>query len=153
MKFFKPYLFIGFILLGMFLSAQTPDGELKRWHKLSLTFNGPNTTETSNPNPFSDYRLEVTFTHAVSSRSYTVPGYYAACGDAENTGCDSGNKWRVNFAPDNVGVWNWTAVFKSGSNVAINGGGASGGFMDGATGSFSIEESNKSGRDFRSKTR
>ena len=151
MKFFKPYLFIGFILLGMFLRAQTPDGELKRWHKLSLTFNGPNTTETSNPNPFSDYRLEVTFTHTGSSRSYTVPGYYAACGDAENTGCDSGNKWRVNFAPDNVGVWNWTAVFKSGSNVAINGGGASGGFMDGATGSFSIEESNKSGRDFRSK--
>ncbi|MCL5244246.1 carbohydrate-binding protein [Cellulophaga sp. 20_2_10] len=151
MKFFKPYLFIGFILLGMFLNAQTPDGELKRWHKLSLTFNGPSTTETSNPNPFSDYRLEVTFTHAGSSRSYTVPGYFAACGDAENTGCDSGNKWRVHFAPDDIGAWNWTAVFKSGSNVAINGGGSSAGFMDGTTGSFTIAESDKSGRDFRSK--
>ncbi|CAZ96813.1 CBM6 containing protein [Zobellia galactanivorans] len=151
MDFLKSNLFMALLLLVTVSNAQTPDGELKRWHKLSLTFNGPSTTETSTPNPFSDYSLEVTFTHGGSGRSYTVPGYYAACGDAENTGCDSGNKWRVNFAPDDVGNWNWTASFKSGTNVAINGGGSSGGFMDGATGSFSIAESDKSGRDFRSK--
>ncbi|MDO6490961.1 MULTISPECIES: carbohydrate-binding protein [unclassified Cellulophaga] len=151
MKLLKPFLLVTCLFVSVFLKAQTPDGELKRWHKLSLTFNGPSTTETSNPNPFSDYRLDVTFTHISSSRSYTVPGYFAACGDAENTGCSSGNKWRVNFAPDDIGAWNWTAVFKSGSNVAINGGGSNAGFMNGATGTFNIAESDKSGKDFRRK--
>lgn len=151
MKLLKPYFLIVFALFGLILNAQTLDGELKRWHKLSFTFNGPNTTETSNPNPFSDYRLEVTFIHRSSNRSYTVPGYFAACGNAENNSCNSGNKWRVNFTPDDIGAWNWSASFKSGSNVAINGGGSGAGFMDGETGSFMITESNKSGRDFRSK--
>ncbi|MBQ4819025.1 carbohydrate-binding protein [Aquimarina sp. MMG016] len=144
---------IAFLLLGVLAKAQTPEGELKRWHKVSLTFNGPNTSETANPNPFSDYRLEVTFTHQGSNRSYKVPGYYAACGNAENNSCTSGNKWRVHFAPDETGNWNWSASFTSGSNVAINGGGSGAGFMDGSTGTFSIAESDKSGRDYRAKAK
>lgn len=139
-------------LCGLMLNAQTPEGELKRWHKVSLTFNGPNTNETATPNPFSDYRFEITFTHESSNKSYTIPGYFAACGDAENNSCVAGNKWRVNFAPDQIGKWNWKASFKSGSNVAINGGGVSGGFMDGTSGSMVITESDKSGKDFRSKS-
>ncbi|WP_299618032.1 carbohydrate-binding protein [uncultured Tenacibaculum sp.] len=131
--------------------AQTTSGELKRWHKISLTFNGPNTSETANPNPFSDYRLEVTFTHNSSNRSYTVPGFFAACGNAENNSCSSGNKWRVHFAPDQTGQWSWTASFKKGTDVAINGGGTSAGFMDGTSGNLTITESNKTGRDFRNK--
>ncbi|MDH7444457.1 carbohydrate-binding protein [Aquimarina sp. 2201CG14-23] len=151
MKLTKLNVLLIFLFLGFLLQAQTPEGELKRWHKVTLTFNGPNTSETANPNPYSDYRLEVTFTHQGSNRSYKVPGYFAACGNAENNGCDSGNKWRVHFAPDQTGTWNWTASFKSGSNVAINTGGSNAGFMNGDTGSFDIAESNKSGRDFRSK--
>ncbi|WFO17218.1 carbohydrate-binding protein [Cellulophaga baltica 4] len=151
MKSITPYLLMAFMFLSLNLKAQTLDGELKRWHKVSLTFNGPNTTETATPNPFSDYRLEVVFTHTASNKSYTVSGYFAACGDAENTGCDSGNKWRVHFTPDHTGAWTWKATFTSGANVAINGGGSSGGFMDGTAGTFAIAESNKSGRDFRSK--
>ncbi len=142
---------ITFFLLGLITMAQTPEGELKRWHKVSLTFNGPNTSETANPNPFSDFRLEVTFTHQGSNRSIKVPGYYAACGNAENNSCTSGNKWRVHFAPEQTGVWNWSASFKSGSNVAINGGGSGAGFMDGSNGSFNISESDKAGRDHRAK--
>ncbi|WP_271783762.1 carbohydrate-binding protein [Aquimarina algiphila] len=151
MKLTKLNFLIVFVLFGLISKAQTPEGELRRWHKVSLTFNGPNTTETSNPNPFSDYRLEVTFTHQGSNRSYIVPGFFAACGNAENTGCDSGNKWKVHFTPDDIGAWNWSVSFKSGSNVAINGGGSDAGFMNGNTGTFNIMESNKSGRDFRSK--
>ncbi|MEB3345187.1 carbohydrate-binding protein [Aquimarina gracilis] len=142
---------IVFFILGFLAQAQTPEGELKRWHKVTLTFNGPNTSETANPNPFSDYNLEVTFTHQESNRSYKVPGYYSACGNAANNSCTSGNKWRVHFAPDQTGNWNWTASFKQGSNVAINGGGSSAGFMDGSTGSFSVAESDKTGRDHRAK--
>ena len=151
MKFAKHKLLIAFFLLGLITYAQTPEGELKRWHKVTLTFNGPNTSETASPNPFSDYNLEVTFTHAGSNRSFKVPGYFAACGNAENNSCASGNKWRVHFAPDQTGTWNWSASFKSGTNVAINGGGSAAGFMHGVTGSFSVAESDKSGRDYRSK--
>ncbi|MGY3792869.1 carbohydrate-binding protein [Aquimarina sp. 433] len=151
MKLTKFNAFLALLFLGFLVQGQTPEGELKRWHKVTLTFNGPNTSETASPNPFSDYRLDVTFTHQGSNASYTVPGYFAACGNAENNGCNSGNKWRVHFAPDRTGTWNWSASFKSGSNVAINGGGSNAGFMNGDTGSFNVAESNKSGRDFRSK--
>jgi len=136
-------------LFSMLLTSQTPSGELKRWHKISLSFDGPNTSETANPNPFSNYRLDVTFTHNASNTSYLVPGFYSGCDAPEESSCDSGNKWKVNFAPDQIGAWNWSVSFKSGNDVAINGGGSSGGFMDGDAGTFTIEESNKSGRDFR----
>ncbi|MCK4958896.1 MAG: hypothetical protein KAT00_05840, partial [Planctomycetes bacterium] len=38
------------------VGAQT-NGELKKWHKVTLTFDGPKTSETAEPNPFLDYRL------------------------------------------------------------------------------------------------
>jgi len=129
--------------------AQTVEGELRRWHKVTLTFDGPNVSETANPNPFADYRMTVTFTHSGSGRSYAVPGYYAACGDAAETSCTSGNQWRVHFAPDRPGTWNWRAELMAGNDVAINGGGTSAGFFDGQSGSLSIQESNKSGDDLR----
>ena len=54
-------------------------GELKKWHKVTLSFDGPGYRETSvSPNPFLDYRLEVTFTNG--NQSYRVPGYFAADG-------------------------------------------------------------------------
>ncbi|GAA3514664.1 hypothetical protein GCM10022393_30780 [Aquimarina addita] len=151
MKLYKLIQVFTLLLAGMLLHAQTPDGELKRWHKITLDFAGPNTSENAGTNPFSNYRLDVTFTHDASGASYVVPGFYAACADAENSSCDTGNVWRVHFAPGETGTWNWTAAFTSGTDVAINGGGSNGGFMNGDTGSFSIAESDKSGRDHRSK--
>ncbi len=85
--------------------APVPTGELKKWHKITLTFTGPETNETATPNPFTDYRLNVTFVNGPSI--YTVPGYFAADGDAANTSASSGDKWRVHFAPDKTGVWNY----------------------------------------------
>jgi len=41
-------------------SAGQISGELKKWHKVTLTFNGPETSETAKPNPFLYYRLNVT---------------------------------------------------------------------------------------------
>ncbi len=137
------------LLIGGTALAQTPEGELKRWHKVTLSFEGPTTSETASTNPFSDYRLDVTFTNG--NLTYVVPGFYAACDDAADSSCDSGNLWQVHFSPSQTGTWNWTAEFVTGSDVAINGGGASAGFMDGVTGSFDVVESDKSGRDFRSK--
>ena len=61
-------------------------GELRQWHKVTLTFTGPQASETdSTPNPFTDYRMSVTFTHETGWPRYKVPGYFAADGDAANT--------------------------------------------------------------------
>ncbi|AXT58947.1 DUF5060 domain-containing protein [Aquimarina sp. AD10] len=131
-------------------------GELKKWHKVTLTFNGPNTSETASNNPFLNYRLNVTFTHQSGSPSYIVPGYYATDGKAAQTSATNGNKWRVHFAPDKTGKWNYKVSFRKGNNVAVNDsntGGTVAGFMEGETGSFTISTSDKTGRDFRAKGR
>jgi len=102
-------------------------GELKTWHKVTITFDSPETSETADPNPFTDYRLTV-----------------------------SGNKWRVHFAPDEVGTWKYSVSFRKGRNVAVSereNAGQGAGFMDRQTGSFDIEPTDKTGRDFRAKGR
>lgn len=126
-------------------------GELKTWHKVTLDFKGPDTDETATPNPFTDYRLNVTFQNGKSI--YKVPGYFAADGNAANSSASAGNNWRVHFSPDKVGQWTYKANFTKGPNVAIKGGGKSGGYFDGATGSFNVQASDKTGRDFRGKGR
>ena len=73
-------------------------GELKQWHKVTLTIDGPSAHETNNaPNPFLDYRMMVTFTHESGPPSYRVPGYFAADGNAARTSATSGNKWRAHL--------------------------------------------------------
>ena len=135
----------------------TVSGELRKWHKVSLTFDGPFHNEADvNPNPFLDYRLNVTFTHSASGKSYTVPGYFAADGRASESSASSGNKWRVHFRPDETGTWNYTTSFRSGSNVAIStdsGAGIANSTINGVSGSLTIAASNKTGRDFRAKGR
>ncbi len=129
-------------------------GELKKWHKVTLTFDGPKTSETAEPNPFLYYRLNVRFTHAKTGKSYLVPGYYAADGDAANTSAEAGNKWRVHFAPSQTGVWKYEVSFRKGDKVAVAGGanaGQSAGFMDGKTGKLKIGPTDKTGRDMRAK--
>jgi hypothetical protein len=101
----------------------TPDesavvsGKLKKWHPLTLSFTGPYAEETdSSPNPFLDYRLQVTFT-GPSGQIYTVPGYF----DGQEKGGEVvGGMWRVRFSPDQAGTWSYQASFRTGSNVAVD---------------------------------
>ena len=65
-------------------------GKLAIWHKVTLTFDGPETSERATPNPFTDYRLDVTFV-GPSGRKYVVPGFYAADGNAAITSAESGD--------------------------------------------------------------
>jgi len=127
-------------------------GELKAWHKVTLTFEGPAASETGSPNPFMDYRLEVAFRQG--EKQYVAPGYWAADGDAANTSATAGNAWRVHFAPDAPGKWEYEASFRRGPGVAVSegpGAGQSGGFMDGEKGSFEVGPTDKGGRDWRGK--
>jgi hypothetical protein len=126
-------------------------GELKKWHKVTLTFEGPDANEVPGPNPFLDYRLNVFFTKG--SRCYIVPGYYAADGDASETSASKGNKWRVHFAPDATGRWTYVVSFRTGSNIAVCPEAGAGWpvYFDGVTGTFDVAETDKTGRDFRGK--
>ena len=49
------------ILFGQNNSEPVISGELKKWHNITLTFAGPQTAEDAEPNPFVDYRLNVTY--------------------------------------------------------------------------------------------
>ena len=47
-----------------------------------------------------------------------MPGFFAADGNAADTGATSGRRFRVHFAPDAPGTWRFTAFFRSGPGVA-----------------------------------
>ncbi len=81
-----------------------------KWQLITLDFTGPETSETAAENPFTAYALDVTFTHEASGSKMTVPGYYAADGNAAETSAEAGNVWRVNFRPGERGSWSYTAT-------------------------------------------
>jgi hypothetical protein len=142
-------------------------GELKQWHTVTLTLTGPQASETSRPNPFLDYRLTVTFSQDVpaakgekssartpksepEAKRYVVPGYYAADGNAGQTGAAIGDKWQVKFLPPETGKWKYVASFRIGKDIAINPAAVGEPVAcDGARGSFEIAPTDKTGRDFR----
>ena len=129
----------------------TITGELRQWHKITITFDGPHTSETADPNPFLHYRLTVTFTQG--NRKYVVPGYFAADGNAAETGAAAGNKWRVHFVPDAPGQWHYRVSFRAGPDVAVNPDPGAGRPLppDGESGAFTVAPTDKSGRDHRAR--
>ncbi len=128
----------------------TIEGELKRWHKVTFTLDGPFAHELDQrPHAFKDTAFSVQFTHESGTPSYQVPGYFAADGDAANSSAQSGKKWRAHLSPDQTGVWKYVVSFKLGNNAAIDGGGEAIKPFDGLQGTFTIAESDKNGHDFR----
>jgi hypothetical protein len=126
-------------------------GELKQWHKVTLTISGPGALETDpDPNPFTDYRMTVTFRHESGSPVREVPGYFAADGHAANTSAESGDQWRAHLSPDKPGKWDYKVSFVRGKLVAVqNGASEPVRGCDGLAGSFLIAPTDKRGRDFR----
>jgi hypothetical protein len=131
-------------------------GELRQWHKVTLTLTGPQADERSNaPNPFVDYRMTVTFAHESGSPTYSVPGYFAGDGDAANSSARSGNKWRAHVAPDKTGRWTYRIAFASGKGVALAAASTAQAVapFDGRTGTFQIAATDKRAPDFRARGR
>ena len=130
-------------------------GELKQWHKVTLTTDGPSAHETNAvQNPFLDRQMTVTFTHESGSPLYQVPGYFAADGNAARTSATSGSKWRAHLSPDKPGKWNYSVSLLAGKNVAVDDAAARQALpVLPATGSFSIAPTDKTGRDFRGQGR
>ncbi|NBC67253.1 MAG: DUF5060 domain-containing protein, partial [Bacteroidetes bacterium] len=57
-----------------------------QYQPITIDFEIESTNEMASENPFTDYRLNVTFSH--NGKHYDVPGFYAADGDAANTSAD-----------------------------------------------------------------
>ncbi|HPG39137.1 MAG TPA: DUF5060 domain-containing protein [bacterium] len=129
----------------------TIEGELIKWHPVTITFRGPSLSETADDNPFMNYRLDVTFTNG--NRAITVPGYFAADGNAAETGASAGNKWRVHFIADTSGLWEYSVSFRTGVGVAVDPDPAAGEpvALDGKTGTITVLESDKTGSDYRAR--
>jgi len=127
-------------------------GELKRYHKLILTWDAASDFTESDVT-YQDYRLNVTFT-SPSGKIFVVPGFFAADGYAKETSSTSGNKWRCNFTPLETGTWSYSASFRTGTMIAASLDLLAGlpvSPIDGDNGTFSIAETDKSGGDLRSK--
>lgn len=158
MKQLTLLIFLSFLLSSNLYSQSitTPvvEGRLKKWHTLRFIFDGPQCSETDfNPNPFLDYRLEVTFTNG--NKTYKIPGFFAADGRSAETGEISGNKWQVNFVPDETGTWKYLVSFRSGKDISISDEASEGQALapNGTSGTFKITETDKNAPGFLSKGR
>lgn len=144
-----------FSVLNLFAQNKSVQikSEFKKWHKVTLSFSGNEIAEFSEENPFLNYRLNVTFTNG--DKTYVIPGFYAADGNAAESSANSGKVWQVRFTPDKIGEWTYKASFRKGNKIAISDAKNAGepAMFDGASGKFSIEKSDKKGVDFRAKGR
>ncbi|SDW70031.1 Putative collagen-binding domain of a collagenase [Lutibacter oricola] len=148
--------FIAILLVTSIYSQQSKvviDGELKKWHKVTLSFTGEQLSENDAENPFLNYRLNVTFNNG--DKTFLVPGFFAADGNASETSAVEGNVWKVRFRPNKIGKWTYKVSFKKGKQIAVDNNSNEGEsvLFDGFEGSFSIEDTDKTGADFRAKGR
>jgi CubicO group peptidase (beta-lactamase class C family) len=115
-------------------------GELRQWHTVTLTCDGPESSEEAIPNPFADCQMTVWFIHAETSQRYEVPGFFAADGKAAQTSATKGDQWRARFSPPLTGRWTFKAELRqNGKLVELNS----------PTGEFSIEAADTPESDFR----
>ena len=144
-------------IVAVFLGCAGPQadvsGDLQTWHTVTLSFDGPQVSETADPNPFIDYRLDVTFSGP--GGEFVVPGFFAADGRSAETSAESGSKWRARFSPNAEGEWRYRASFREGPGVALadHPGAGEPNAFDGASGAFTVQSSDKQRPDFRARGR
>lgn len=122
---------------------------VQKWHTLTLSFEGKNTSETDENNPFLNYKLEVEL--KIGNKTKRVRGFYAADGNAANSSADHGNIWQVRFNPDEIGTWTYSAHLYKGEKIALTtdtkGEEVA---ISNANGSFVVVHTDKENADFRS---
>ncbi|NNC37590.1 MAG: DUF5060 domain-containing protein, partial [Hyphomonadaceae bacterium] len=111
------FLTIIFMLLAPTAFAHEIESTGAAYERVTISIDGPKLDERGAVNPFSDIRLD--WNISKGDKTWTVPGYFAACGDAANTGCTSGNLWRAHFIPSELGAYKWTVRFRKGTDIAI----------------------------------
>ncbi|QDU65957.1 DUF5060 domain-containing protein [Engelhardtia mirabilis] len=122
--------------LGVNIGQALLFGKPMKWHPTELWFKGPLSNMTfDSPNPFLDYRLDVTFLRPDGSE-LQVPGFF----DGDGFGGGVGQAWKVRLTPDMAGVWTFEASFRSGDDVAVAADPLAGSpvSFDGASGVFTV---------------
>jgi len=96
-------------------------GDLKQWHKVTLDLEGPRSRELDTaPNPFTDLSMVVEFRHESGQPRLLVPGYFAADGEAVESGATAGKTWRTHLSPSKSGRWEWSLRFHGGKHAALH---------------------------------
>ena len=90
-------------------SRPSVHGDLVAWHRVTVDFPGPATSEDADANPFRDYRLSILFRNEDTGNTVEVPGFYATDGNAAETSATEGPIWRAHFLPSEPGAWQFTA--------------------------------------------
>jgi len=85
-------------------------------HKICVT--GPQLSESSKTNPFTDVRLLLKIEDGPEGKM-TIPGYFAADGNAAESGASSGNQWCVHARGFAKGVYQGTLYFEQGEKLAL----------------------------------
>ncbi|MEL6251473.1 MAG: DUF5060 domain-containing protein [Bacteroidota bacterium] len=125
-----------------FFSACKPEApfqEVEQWDLFSLDLSmEAELSETDEENPFTNYRLWVTFRSGETQ--YVIPGYFAADGNAAESSAKSGKVWRVKFRPNHMGIWDYEVSFRKGEGIAISDAPNAGEALefDGQKGSFKV---------------
>ncbi|MEP0133542.1 MAG: DUF5060 domain-containing protein [Eudoraea sp.] len=109
---------IQILFLLFFYRIGFTQNDHRQYQPVILDFKIESTSETSSVNPFTDYRLQVDF--ALGDKLFSIPGYYAADGNAAETSASSGGIWRVIFTPNTAGNWKYRVSFKKGRKLALD---------------------------------
>ncbi|MEO9891663.1 DUF5060 domain-containing protein [Aurantibacter sp.] len=127
--------------------------EYPQYHTITLDFEGPETSEDADDNPFLNYRLTVNFKS--ENGEYNLRGFYAADGNAAESSANSGKVWRVRFNPEEKGDWTYSAKLEKGDSIALSDTSIAGETLSitNNTGDFKVIASDKTGKDFRANGR
>ena len=138
---------ICFSLMGFVLIAcgkqPTIQGSSIAYQKMTFSWNGPELAEEKAT--FLNYQMEVSFTDP-DGENIVVPGYFAADGNAGESGAEKGRVWRAHLLPLKPGKWSYTVSFLEGENMAIAPGNAEGRSLafDGEQGTFTVSPADPS---------
>ena len=108
-----------------------------------VCFTGPAVAERDSVNPFLHVRLAVELT-GPGGIARTVPGFFAADGDAADTGADAGDQWCVRLREGAPGDYAYAVHFGRGDSLALRGldvAAAEAFPPDGTTGAFRVADS------------
>ena len=82
-----------------------------------VCFTGPHASEHGMPNPFTDVRLALTVT-TTTGEQIQVPGFFAADGNAANSGAREGDQWCAWLRADEPGDYAYRVHFEEGAGLA-----------------------------------
>ena len=85
---------------------------------MEINIEGPQVSELDTTNPFTDYLMQVELSHN-SGQTLSLQGYFAADGNAANTGADTGNLWQAKFTAQRSGDWHYRAALYQGNDVVF----------------------------------